>query len=161
MSLLGWHPRHLVDNTDTLFLGDQHWQQAVLVFLYFYFSVFLSLPKCQSVCVSVRLFAIHLKFLTTCCNEVPVTFESNSDKNLFLSLFDSKAIFILISLVSLVEISISCVSEEATENIYLLSFVALVLNYVESYLFIIQIIFSCTLVYLKKGLHQESMKYLE
>ena len=37
-----------------------------------------------------------------------------------------KVIFILISLVLLVEISTSCVSEVATENIYLLSFVALI-----------------------------------
>ena len=25
MSLLGWHPLHLMDNTDTLYLGDQYW----------------------------------------------------------------------------------------------------------------------------------------
>ena len=38
-----------------------------------------------------------------------------------------KVIFVLISLVLLAEISNSCVSEVATENIYLFSFVALVL----------------------------------
>ena len=32
MSLLGWHPKHLVENKDTLW--DQHWQQTV--FLDFY-----------------------------------------------------------------------------------------------------------------------------
>ena len=52
MSPLGWHPPHPVDNTDTLYPGDQHWQQTVLVFLDFYFFMFISLPTCQSVCVS-------------------------------------------------------------------------------------------------------------
>ena len=33
----GWHPPHLVENADTLYLGNQHWQQAVLFFIYFYF----------------------------------------------------------------------------------------------------------------------------
>ena len=51
MSPLGWHPPHLVNHTDTQYLGDQHWQQTVLVFLDFYFFVFISLPMCQSVCV--------------------------------------------------------------------------------------------------------------
>ena len=54
-----------------LYLGDQLWQQAVLVFLDFYFFVFISLPMCQSVCGSVGLLAIHFKFLKTCCYEVP------------------------------------------------------------------------------------------
>ena len=65
MSPLGWHPLDLANNTDTLYLGDQYWQQTVLVFLDFYFFVFISLPMCQSVCVSMGLFAIHLKFLET------------------------------------------------------------------------------------------------
>ena len=69
-SLLEWHPPHLVDNTDILYLGDQHWQQTVLVFLDFYFFVLISLPLCQSVCVFVGLFAIHLSFLKTCYDEV-------------------------------------------------------------------------------------------
>ena len=73
MRPLGWHLPHLVNNKDTLCLGDQHWQQAVLVFLDFYFFVFLSLSMCQSVCASVGLFAIDLKFLKTCC-EVPSDF---------------------------------------------------------------------------------------
>ena len=33
--------------------------------------VFMSLPMCQWICVSVSLFAIHLKFLKTHCCEVP------------------------------------------------------------------------------------------
>ena len=53
MSPLGWHLAHLVDNTDTLYLGDLHLQQTVLVFLDFYFFVLISSPMCQSVCVSV------------------------------------------------------------------------------------------------------------
>ena len=67
MSPLGWHPRDVVDNTDTLYLRDQHWQQTVLVFLDFYFFVFISLPMGQSVCVSVGMFAIHFKFLKIWC----------------------------------------------------------------------------------------------
>ena len=42
--------------------GDQHWHQTVLGFLDFYFFVFISFPMCQSVCVSVGLFAIYFKF---------------------------------------------------------------------------------------------------
>ena len=35
ISPLGWHPSHLVDNTDTLYLGDQHWQTDIAVFFRF------------------------------------------------------------------------------------------------------------------------------
>ena len=49
--------------------------------------------------------------------------------------------FLLISLVFLVEISNSCVSGVATENIYLISFLAFP-YYVMSCIFIIQIFFS-------------------
>ena len=52
MSHLGWHPPHQVDNTDTLYLGDQHWQQTLLVFLDFCLCV------CQSVCLWVCLQSI-------------------------------------------------------------------------------------------------------
>ena len=76
-SPLGWHPPHVLDNTDTqcwislvLYLEDQHWQQTVLVFLDFYVFVLINLPMCQSVCVSLGLFAVHLKFLKTCYDEV-------------------------------------------------------------------------------------------
>ena len=55
-----------------------------------------------------------------------VVFRNNHSYQIVNLLF-LKVIFILISLVLLVEISNSCVSELATENIYLLSFVALVL----------------------------------
>ena len=57
---LGCHSPHLVDDIDTLYLGDQHRQKAVFVFLDFYFIVFISLPMCQSTSVSVDLIAIHL-----------------------------------------------------------------------------------------------------
>ena len=81
MSPLGWHPPpHLVDSTDTLYLGDQHWQETVLVFLDFYFFAFINLPMCHSVCVSVGLFAIHSKFLKTHCYDVP-SYELKIDKN--------------------------------------------------------------------------------
>ena len=63
-----------VDNTDTLYLGDQHLQQTVLVFLEFYFFVYISFPMCQSVCVSVCLFAIHFQFLKTHCYDAPTDF---------------------------------------------------------------------------------------
>ena len=54
MAPLGWHPPYLVGNAGTLYLGDQHWQQRVLVFfrfLIFCVYLFFYVP----VCVSVRL----------------------------------------------------------------------------------------------------------
>ena len=48
MNLLGWHPPHLMDNTDTLYLGDQYWC----------FFMFISLPIYPSVCKSVDLFEV-------------------------------------------------------------------------------------------------------
>ena len=74
MSPLGWHPPHVVVNPDSLYLGDRYSQQAVLVFQDFYFFMFISLPMCQSVCVSVGLFAIYLLFLKSHCYEVPSDF---------------------------------------------------------------------------------------
>ena len=60
----GWHHLHLVDNKDTQYLVDQHWQQCwCFRFPFFFVSICLSL--CQSVCVSVHLFRINLKFLKT------------------------------------------------------------------------------------------------
>ena len=64
MSPLGSHPPHLVDNTDTQHLGDQHWQQC-WCFRFSFFFVPICLSMCQSVCVSVHLFRINLKFLKT------------------------------------------------------------------------------------------------
>ena len=57
-------PLHLVDNTDTQYLGDQHWQQCWF-FRFFFLFVSICLSMCQSVCVSVYLFTINLKFLKT------------------------------------------------------------------------------------------------
>ena len=53
---LKWHLPHLVDNTNTFYLGDQHWQQTVLV--YFKFLIFCAnqvayVSISQSVCASV------------------------------------------------------------------------------------------------------------
>ena len=62
MNPLGWDPPHLMDDTDTQYLGDQHWQKCWL-FVLFFLSIYLSM--CQSVCVSVHLFTINFKFLTT------------------------------------------------------------------------------------------------
>ena len=62
MSPLGWHAPHLVDNTDTQYLRDQHWQQCWCLRFSFFF-VFISLSMCQSVCLSVDLLRINLKFL--------------------------------------------------------------------------------------------------
>ena len=64
INLLGWHPPHLVDNTDTQYLGDQHWQQC-WCFRFSFFFVSICLSMCHSVCVSVHLFRINLKFLKT------------------------------------------------------------------------------------------------
>ena len=64
MSAWGWHPPHLVDNADTQYLGDHHWQQcSCFRFTVSFASICLSM--CQSVCVSVHLFRINLKFFKT------------------------------------------------------------------------------------------------
>ena len=35
MNPLGWHPPYVVGNTDTTYLGEQHWQQCSFIrFLY-------------------------------------------------------------------------------------------------------------------------------
>ena len=70
MSLLGWQPSHVMDNTDTLYQGDHYWQQPVF-FLGFCFFVFISLPICPSIWVTVDLFAIWLKFLKDHYYQVP------------------------------------------------------------------------------------------
>ena len=59
-----WHPPNLVNNTDTQYLGDQHWQQCWFV-RFFFFLVSIYFCMCQSVCVSVHLFTINLKFSKT------------------------------------------------------------------------------------------------
>ena len=51
-------PPHLLDDTDTLYLGDQHWQ--LCWFFLFFFLVSTCLSLCQSVCVSVRLKQIYV-----------------------------------------------------------------------------------------------------
>ena len=43
----------------------------IVFFLDFYLFVLISFPMCQSVCVPVGLFTVHLKFLKTCYYEVP------------------------------------------------------------------------------------------
>ena len=45
MRPLGWHPPHLVNNADTLYLGNQDWQEGVL----FFYVLLLFL--CSSVCL--------------------------------------------------------------------------------------------------------------
>ena len=75
MNPLGWHSPHLMDNTDTLYLGPGLATCSVFFLDFFIFcvhqfayvsvsksvclrvclSVFISLPMCQSVCVSVGL----------------------------------------------------------------------------------------------------------
>ena len=56
---LGSHPPHVVDNTDTLYLGDQHWQQTVLGFFRFLLFCIHQFGY-VSVNVSVDLFVIQL-----------------------------------------------------------------------------------------------------
>ena len=64
MSPLGWHPPHLVANTDTRYLGDQHGQKCwVFLEIYFLFCVYLFVYVL--VRVSVHLSTINLKFLKT------------------------------------------------------------------------------------------------
>ena len=66
MSSFRWHPPHLMDNADTLDLGDQHWQQTVLVFKDFFF-IFVSIcfSSCQWDFVCVQFI---LKFFKSYCN---------------------------------------------------------------------------------------------
>ena len=61
MSPLGRHPPHLVDNTDTQYLGDQHLQQCWF-FRFFFFFLTICLSMCQSVCVAVRLYNLSQIF---------------------------------------------------------------------------------------------------
>ena len=70
-----------------------------------------------------------------------------------------KVIFILISLVFLAEISKSCVSGVATENLYLLSFVALVLIMLRAAYLFYKYFFSHILVSIKKGLQGNVIAY--
>ena len=60
---LGWHQPHLVDNIDTQYLVDQHWQQCWC----FRSSFFLFPSVCLRVSepVTVHLFRINLKFLNS------------------------------------------------------------------------------------------------
>ena len=62
MNPLGWYPPHLMDNTDTLYLGPGLATCSVVVFLDFCFFVFISLPMCQSVCLSAGLFVFVHQF---------------------------------------------------------------------------------------------------
>ena len=79
----------------------------------------------------------------------------NNQSSLLVNLLFLKVIFMLISVVLLVQISNSCVSEVATENIYLLSFFALVLIMLRA-AYLLYKYFFYILVSLKKELHQES-----
>ena len=67
MTPLEWHPLHLVDNTDTLYLGD--WRHCFFFFRFLFFCVHKF--AYVSVSLSVGLFAIHLKFKKNCCYEIP------------------------------------------------------------------------------------------
>ena len=64
MSPLGWHPPHLLDNTDTQYLGDQHWHQCWF-FRFLSFFVSFCLSMFQLVYVFVCFFTINFKFLKT------------------------------------------------------------------------------------------------
>ena len=57
MSLLGWHPPHLMYNTDTQYLGDQHWQQCWFFRFFFYFvSICLTVSLCLYICLQSQVF---------------------------------------------------------------------------------------------------------
>ena len=58
MSSLGWHSPHLSDNTDTQYLGDEHWQQFGFLD-FFLFCAYLCVHV--SVCGSVHLY-ISVRF---------------------------------------------------------------------------------------------------
>ena len=76
MNPLRWHPPHLVNNTDTLYLEDQHWQQ----------TVFISLPICQKsvyLWICLQFISIFLKLVIL---RFPVTFQSKTDKNAVINI---------------------------------------------------------------------------
>ena len=65
MSPLRAHPPHLVDSTNTQYLGGQHWQQSWFFFFFFYFvSICFSIG--QSVClyICLQLISNFWKFTT-------------------------------------------------------------------------------------------------
>ena len=80
MSPLGWHLPHLVDNTDTLYLGDQHWQTDFVVFFRFlHFCVHKFTNASVILCLWVYLQSISsLKKLII---KFPVTSQSKTSKN--------------------------------------------------------------------------------
>ena len=53
ISHLGWHPPHLVDNTDTQYLREQHWQQCWCLRFYFFLCLSMSVSVSRCVCASV------------------------------------------------------------------------------------------------------------
>ena len=84
MNPLGWHPPYLVDNTDTLYLVDQHWQQKCRFFRFLLFCVHLLVYMLVS--VSARLYAIHLKFLGTHYCKASIDLRMKNDKNAVMSI---------------------------------------------------------------------------
>ena len=57
MSAWGWYPPHLVDNTDTQYLRDQHWQQCSVFRFFFYFlSICLSVSLSVYICLQSQVF---------------------------------------------------------------------------------------------------------
>ena len=65
MSSLGWYSPYLVNNTDTQYLGAQHWQQCWFFRIFFFFFLCPSVCLCVNQSVWLYVFTIHLKFLKT------------------------------------------------------------------------------------------------
>ena len=84
MNPSGWHPAHLVDNTDTLYLGDQHWQQQCWFFRVLLFRVHLFVS--MSVFASVRLCTIYLKFLKTYYHKTFTDLQIKNNKNVVINI---------------------------------------------------------------------------
>ena len=84
MNPSGWHPPHLVDNTDTLYLGDQHWQQQCWFFRFLLFGVHLFVYMLVS--VSVRLCTIYLKFLKTHYYKAFTELQIKNDKRVVINI---------------------------------------------------------------------------
>ena len=54
---LRWHPPHLVHNTNTQYLGNQHWHQCWFFRFFFYFvSICLSVSLCLYICLQSQVF---------------------------------------------------------------------------------------------------------
>ena len=115
--------------------------------------------------LKVFIFMIELKDDIDFCDEIDVTFSMGcvqyQSKLFTLQIFWFWKWFFYFSLVLLVEISNSCVFGVDRENIYLLSFVALVVIMMTGTHLLYKYFFSYILISLKKVFTKNAMEYLK